>query len=166
MHGYDSTQPVSPLRALRGFLLALGIRRDELAADVDEAATQFRSAVAGRRLLIILDNARRANQVRPLLPGEGQCAVLVTSREQMSGLVARDGARRVPLGPLREHDAIDLLASLIQEERPTDSAAALGELAVLCARLPLALRIAAEHQRRAQGWPGPGGHCALESGIS
>jgi tetratricopeptide (TPR) repeat protein len=145
LHGYDSTQPVSPLRALRGFLLALGVRRDELAADVDEAAAQFRSAVAGRQLLIILDNARRADQVRPLLPGEGQCAVLVTSREQMSGLVARDGARRVPLGPLREHDAIDLLASLIQEERPADSAAALGELAVLCARLPLALRIAAEH---------------------
>ena len=73
-------------------------------------------------------------KVRPLLPGEGQCAVLATSRDQMSGLVARDGARRVPLAPLREHDAIDLLASLIREERPTDSAAALRELAVLCAR--------------------------------
>jgi tetratricopeptide (TPR) repeat protein len=145
LHGYDSAQAVSPLRALRGFLLALGVRRDELEADVDEAAAQFRSAVAGRRLLIILDNARRADQVRPLLPGEGQCAALVTSRDQMSGLVARDGARRVSLGLLREHDAIDLLVSLIQEERPTDSAAALGELAVLCARLPLALRIVAEH---------------------
>ncbi len=145
LHGYDSAHQVSPLRVLRGFLLALGVRRDELAVDVDEAAAQFRSAVAGRRLLIILDNARRADQVRPLLPGEGQCAVLVTSRDQMSGMVARDGARRVSLGPLREHDAVDLLAGLVQEERPEDSATALGELAALCARLPLALRIAAEH---------------------
>lgn len=101
--------------------------------------------MAGRRLLIILDNARRADQVRPLLPGAGKCAVLVTSRDQMSGLVARDGARRLPLGPLREQDAIDLPARLIQEERPADSAAALRELAVLCTRLPLALRIAAEY---------------------
>lgn len=145
LHGYDSAQPVSPLRALRSFLLALGVRRGELAADVDEAAAQFRSAVAGRQLLIILDNARRAEQVRPLLPGEGRCGVLITSRDQMSGLVVRDGARRVPVGPLREHDAIDLLRRLIQGERPADSAVALGELAVLCARLPLALRVAAEH---------------------
>lgn len=145
LHGYDSAQPVSPLRALRSFLLALGVRRDELAADIDEAAAQFRSTVAGRRLLVILDNARRADQVRPLFPGEGQHAVLVTSRDQMSGLVARDGARRVPLGPLREPDAIDLLASLIRDERPADSGAALAELAVLCARLPLALQVAAEH---------------------
>ncbi|MBO0802060.1 MAG: tetratricopeptide repeat protein [Nocardiopsaceae bacterium] len=144
MHGYDATQPVSPLRALWGFLLALGIPRGELATDVDEAAAQFRSAVADRRLLIVLDNARRLGQVRPLLPGEGQCAVLVTSRDQMSGLVARDGARRVPLGPLQKRDAIDLLDRLTREERPADSPAALGELAMLCARLPLALRIAAE----------------------
>jgi tetratricopeptide (TPR) repeat protein len=144
MHGYDSAQPVSPLRALRSFLLALGVRRDEIPADVDEAAAQFRSAVAGRRLLIVLDNARWMDQVRPLLPGEGQSAVLVTSRNQMPGLVARDGARRVPLGPLREHDAADLLRMLIETERPGDSVAALRELAELCARLPLALRIAAE----------------------
>lgn len=144
LHGYDSVQPVSPLRALRGFLLALGVPRSEVAADVDEAAAQFRSAVAGLRLLIVLDNARRPGQVRPLLPGKGQCAVLVTSRDQMSGLVARDGARRVPLGPLRERDAVDLLARLTREERPADSPAALGELAALRARLPLALRIAAE----------------------
>lgn len=144
LHGYDAAQPVSPLRALRGFLLALGVPRGELAADTDEAAAQFRSAVAGRRLLIVLDNAQRPGQVRPLLPGKGQCAVLVTSRDQMSGLVARDGARRVPLGPLQERDAVDLLARLTREERPADSPAALGELAVLCARLPLALRIAAE----------------------
>lgn len=145
LHGYDAAQQVTPLRALRGFLLALGVRRDQLAADVDEAGAQFRSAVAGRRLLIVLDNARRAGQVRPLFPGVGECAVLVTSRDQMSGLVAREGARRVPLGPLQEQDAIDLLARLIHEERPEDSAVALRELALLCARLPLALRIAAEH---------------------
>lgn len=144
LHGYDSAQPVSPLRALRGFLLALGVPRGELAADVDEAAAQFRSVVADRRLLIVLDNARRPGQVRPLLPGKGQCAVLVTSRDQMAGLVAREGARRVPLGPLRDRDAVDLLARLTREERPGDSPTALGELAALCARLPLALRIAAE----------------------
>ncbi|HEX4834058.1 MAG TPA: cytochrome C, partial [Trebonia sp.] len=145
LHGYGEGPPVGPLRALWAFLVALGVPRSELAVDVEEAAAQYRSALAGRRVLIVLDNAREAQQARPLLPGHGACAVLVTSRAHMSGLVAREGARRIVLGVLPENDAVTLLARLVQSDRPDDQPSALGQFARLCARLPLALRIAAEH---------------------
>jgi tetratricopeptide (TPR) repeat protein len=145
LHGYDASPLVGPHRALSGFLLALGMPRGELAVDVDEAATQYRSLLAGRRVLIVLDNAREADQVRPLLPGTGGCTVLVTSRDHMPGLVARDGARRIDLDVLAEEDAAELLVRLTEAERPNDPRPAVGELAGLCGRLPLALRVAAEH---------------------
>jgi hypothetical protein len=145
LHGYDAGPPVGVLRALHGFLVALGVPRGELAIDVDEAAAQYRSALAGRHVLIVLDNASEASKIRPLLPGGDGCAVIVTSRRHMAGLVAREGGRRITLPLLAEADAITLLARLTRAERPDDRPTVLGELAGLCARLPLALRIAAEH---------------------
>jgi len=148
LHSYDPEPPVSPPRALGRFLLALGVPRGEITSDPDEAAALYRSLAAGRRMLILLDNAAGAGQVRPLLPGAGVCTVLVTSRDRMSGLVARDGARRIILDVLPESDAVELLESVTRAERPAEPAGRLAELAGLCARLPLALRIAAEHALR------------------
>lgn len=145
LHGYDEGPPVGPLRVLSGFLAALGVPRSELTTDLDEAAAQYRSVLAGRRVLVVLDNASEASQVRPLLPGGGGCAVIITSRHHMAGLVAREGARRITLRVLPDDDAVALLARLTRETRPGDQPAALGKIAGLCARLPLALRIAAEH---------------------
>jgi tetratricopeptide (TPR) repeat protein len=145
LHGYDPGRPVGSLHALWGFLRALGVPRADLPVGIDEAAAQYRSMLAGRRVLVVLDNVREAGQVRPLLPGGDECAVLVTSRDHLSGLVAREGARRISLDVLPEDDAIELLARLTRAERPNDQSAVLGQFAGLCARLPLALRIAAEH---------------------
>ncbi len=95
-------------------------------------------------MLVILDNAATASQVRPLLPGAATCLVVVTSRSRLSGLVARDGAFRLSLDILPEEDAVALLATLVARYRKLDQRHELVELARLCARLPLALRIAAE----------------------
>lgn len=148
LHGYAAEPPVVPRRVLGRFLLALGVPREELATDPEDAGAQYRSLAAGRRMLILLDNAVEAGQVRPLLPGGGDCTVLVTSRDRMSGLVARDGARRIALDVFPDHDAVELLDQIIRQERSAESADRLLELARLCARLPLALRIAAEHALR------------------
>jgi tetratricopeptide (TPR) repeat protein len=104
----------------------------------------YRSLLANRRMLVILDNAAAVRQVRPLLPGSAECLVLVTSRSRLSGLVARDGAHRLSLDVLTEQEAVNLLRSVTAGYRSHDDPAELIELARLCARLPLALRIAAE----------------------
>jgi tetratricopeptide (TPR) repeat protein len=95
-------------------------------------------------MMIVLDNANRVGQVRPLLPGAAGCIVLVTSRSRLSGLAARDGARRIEVNTLAERESIALLRATVVGHRPADDDARLGELARLCACLPLALRIAAE----------------------
>lgn len=104
-----------------------------------------------RRMLIVLDNAATAAQVRPLLPGSDGCLVLVTSRSRLSGLSVRDGARRLTLTTLEDADAVALLSAFTAESREGDDAEQLMELARLCARLPLALCVAAE---RATSHPG------------
>jgi tetratricopeptide (TPR) repeat protein len=148
LNGYAPEPPLAPDHALGRFLVALGVPRAELTSDVEDAAALYRSLISSRRMLIVLDNAADPSQVRPLLPGPGGCAVIVTSRHHMSGLVARDGARRIALDVLPEGDAITLLESVTTAERAGDPAATRRDLAVLCARLPLALRIAAEHALR------------------
>ncbi|WTR19094.1 tetratricopeptide repeat protein [Streptomyces sp. NBC_00138] len=100
--------------------------------------------LAGRRMLVLLDNAATAAQVRPLLPGTGDSLVVVTSRSRLTGLAIRDGARRLTLGTLPEPEAVALLRAVTAGYRPEDDQDKLTELARLCARLPLALRIAAE----------------------
>lgn len=143
LRGFDSSPPITPADALAGFLRALGVDGQEIPAGLDERAARFRSLLAGRRILVLLDNAVDVKQVRPLLPGNSTCAVVVTSRNRLAGLVARDGARRLELDLLPFDDAACLLRSLIGERVDLEPDAATA-LAGLCARLPLALRVAAE----------------------
>ncbi|HEX4062946.1 MAG TPA: BTAD domain-containing putative transcriptional regulator [Streptosporangiaceae bacterium] len=142
LRGYDPGEPMTVADALTGFLTALGVPSREIPAGEVERAARYRSLVAGRRMLVLLDNARSAGQVRPLLPTDG-CVVVVTSRDALAGLVAREGARRLDLDLLQVTDAVGLLQALIGDRAAADPAATLG-LADQCARLPLALRVAAE----------------------
>jgi DNA-binding SARP family transcriptional activator len=143
LRGFDPDLPVTAPGALAGLLTALGVPGHEIPADQDARAARFRTALAGRRMLLVLDNARSVEQVRPLLPGTPTCAVLVTSRDSLAGLVAQHGARRLPLEPLPALAATALLRRLIGPRVDAEPAAA-GMLADQCARLPLALRVAAE----------------------
>jgi tetratricopeptide (TPR) repeat protein/DNA-binding XRE family transcriptional regulator len=143
LRGYDPGQPVAPGEALAGFLRALGVAGQDIPLDEPERAARYRSAVAGQRLLMVLDNAATVEQVRPLLPGSGSVMVLVTSRDALAGLVARDGAHRLDLDLLPGADAMALLRALIGGRADVEPSAA-EALAGLCARLPLALRVAAE----------------------
>jgi DNA-binding SARP family transcriptional activator/tetratricopeptide (TPR) repeat protein len=143
LRGYDPGQPMSAADALARFLRALGVPGPDVPAEEDERAATYRSLLAGRRLLVLLDNAGTADQVRPLLPGSPGCVALVTSRDSLAGLIARDGARRLDLDLLSLADGVTLLQALIgsRVDAEPDAAAA---LVAWCARLPLALRVAAE----------------------
>jgi DNA-binding SARP family transcriptional activator/tetratricopeptide (TPR) repeat protein/DNA-binding XRE family transcriptional regulator len=143
LRGYDPAQPVSPTDALAGFLTALGVPGQDIPVELADRAARYRTEAAGRSMLIVLDNAGSAEQVRPLLPGAPGCLVLVTSRDALPGLVSRDGARRIDLDLLPRPDAVALLRQLIGSRVDAEPAAA-ATLAEQCARLPLALRIAAE----------------------
>jgi DNA-binding SARP family transcriptional activator len=143
LRGFDPGPPVPASDALAWFLRALGVARQDVPAGPEERAVLYRSLLAGRRALVLLDNAAHADQVRPLLPGSPSCTVVVTSRDALAGLVARDGARRLDLGLLPQAAAAGLLRALIGERAHADPAAT-AALARQCARLPLALRVAAE----------------------
>ena len=110
---------------------------------MDERAAAYRTLLEGRRMLVVLDNARAVEQVRPLLPGSPSSLVLVTSRESLAGLVARHGARRLDLDTLPQQEAVALLRALIGDRAEAEPDAT-AMLARQCARLPLALRVAAE----------------------
>jgi len=143
LRGYDPGQPVSAADALLGFLDALGVAGQDVPPAVDDRAARYRTEITGRRMLVVLDNAATVDQVRPLLPGAASCFVLVTSRDSLPGLVARHGARRLDLDLLPLADAITLLRTLLGPRVVAEPAAA-ATLAEQCARLPLALRVAAE----------------------
>lgn len=143
LRGYDPRRPVAAADALAGFLRALGVDGAGIPRAVAERAALYRSLVAGRRVLVLLDNAFGADHVRPLLPGAASCLTVITSRDDLAGLVVREGARRIRLDPLGEADAARLLRALLGERVDTEPAAA-AALARRCAGLPLALRIAAD----------------------
>jgi DNA-binding SARP family transcriptional activator len=144
LHGFGpSGEPVAPARVIRGFLDALGVPPSSIPVSYDAQTALYRSLLAGRRALIVLDNARDAAQVRPLLPGSAGCAVLVTSRHQLTSLVAAEGACPLTLGALSETQARELLAGRLGADRAAAEPAAVTELAAHCAQLPLALSIAA-----------------------
>jgi DNA-binding SARP family transcriptional activator/tetratricopeptide (TPR) repeat protein len=150
LRGYDPGQPLPAADALAGFLRSLGVAEQHIPAETRQRAALYRSLLAGRRMLIMIDNAGDAEQVRPLLPGSPSCATVVTSRESLAGLVARDGARRLDLGLLPPAEAVGLLRTLIGERVDAEPEATLT-LAGYCARLPLALRVAAERAAAASG---------------
>ncbi len=143
LRGYDPELPVTAGAALARLLRSLGVADTDIPPDVDERAARYRSELAGRKVLVLLDNAGTADQVRPLLPGSPGCAVLVTSRDSLAGLVAVDGAGRLDLDLLPLPDARSLLGTLIGDRAAIEPTAA-DALAQRCARLPLALRVAAE----------------------
>jgi DNA-binding SARP family transcriptional activator len=144
LRGFDPAgTPLPPEAAVRGFLHALAVPPERIPADPDAQAALYRSLLAGRRMLIVLDNARGPAQVRPLLPGAPGSLVLVTSRSQLTGLAAVDGTHSLTLDLLSPQEARDLLTRRLGAERVTAEPEAAGELAGLCARLPLALNITA-----------------------
>jgi len=145
LRGYGGGDPLRAIDALAQFLAALGVPDTEVPVEVEAAAARYRSVLADRRVLVLLDNAASAEQVRPLLPGGSGCLVLITARDRLAGLVARDGARLLTLDVLSPAEAYDLLVEALGEKRATGDPAATAELTRLCARLPLALRIAAAH---------------------
>ncbi|MEV4008969.1 helix-turn-helix transcriptional regulator [Nonomuraea angiospora] len=143
LRGFEpGAEPAHPAEAIRGFLTALGVPSRRIPAGTDARGALFRSTVNGRRLLIVLDNARAAGQVRPLLPGAGGCLVIVTSRDQLTGLVAA-GAAPIVLDPLPASDALRLLARRLGPARLAAAPEAAGKIAALCSGLPLALAVAA-----------------------
>jgi DNA-binding SARP family transcriptional activator/Tfp pilus assembly protein PilF len=143
LRGYDPAQPMTAGDALAGFLRGLGVGGQDIPAEEAERAARYRSLLADRRMLVVLDNASEVEQVRPLLPGAPSCCVVVTSRDALTGLVARDGARRLDLDLLPLDDAVRLLRELIGDRADTDPDAT-AALAGQCCHLPLALRVAAE----------------------
>jgi tetratricopeptide (TPR) repeat protein len=145
MRGFDETgRPMTDGEALRGFLDALGVSQEPHSAAVDDQAALYRSVLAGRRVLVILDNASDAGQVRRLLPGAPGCLVLVTSRNQLTGLAA-EGAHVLRLDPFTMEEARDLLDRRLGSGRVLAEPQAAEELTGLCARLPLALSVAAAY---------------------
>ncbi|GAA4250208.1 BTAD domain-containing putative transcriptional regulator [Dactylosporangium darangshiense] len=150
---YVNLRDQEPADALRGFLGALGVAADALPPDPQALATLYRSILAGRRVLLILDNARDAEQVRPLLPGTAGCLVLVTARQQLTPLVAAEGAHPFALDLLTGGEARDLLARRLGAERVAAEPGAVEEIIARCARLPLALAIAAAHAATRPGSP-------------
>lgn len=138
-----SPAPAARAEVIATLLESLGVPPGRIPRQLDAQVGLYRSLLACRRMLIVLDNARDEAQVRPLLPGSASCAVVVTSRSQCIGLAAAEGARLVALGMLAEHEARQLLAARLGVDRAAAEPDSVAELANLCGRLPLALAITA-----------------------
>ncbi|MEU0559843.1 tetratricopeptide repeat protein [Dactylosporangium sp. NPDC006015] len=143
LRGFGAGAEVTADEALRAFLTALGIAPDQVPAELDARIGLFRSLLTGRRVLVVLDNAAHAEQVRPLLPGGSGSLALVTSRNQLAGLVATDSAVPVTLDLLTAGETRRLFATRIGAARVEAEPAAVDAIAATCARLPLALVIVA-----------------------
>lgn len=154
LRGFDpAAPPVRPAEVIRGFLGALGVDPSGIPVSLDTQAALYRSLLAGRRFLLLLDNARDAEQVRPLLPGTETCLVLVTSRSQLSSLAACEGAQLLDLDLLTVTEARELLTRHLGASRASREPRVLDELIELCARLPLALSIVAARAAAAPALP-------------
>jgi len=144
LRGFDpSCAPVQAAAAVRWFLDALAVPAGRIPADLDTQIGLYRSVLADKRILIVLDNARDPEQVRPLLPGAAGCMVLITSRSRLTDLIALDGAIPLTVDLLTTAEARELLSRRLGPARVTSEQAAADELIGLCARLPLAVNIAA-----------------------
>jgi tetratricopeptide (TPR) repeat protein len=154
LRGFDPEgTALDPGQALNGFLAALGVPTARIPADAGARAGLYRSLLAGKRVLVVLDNARSADQVRPLLPGSPGCLAIVTSRDQLAGLVATEGARPFPLHLLSTADARKLLIRRLGAARVASEPEAVGDIIAACARLPLALTIAASRAATSPDFP-------------
>jgi DNA-binding SARP family transcriptional activator/tetratricopeptide (TPR) repeat protein len=144
LRGFDPAgQPLDPAEAIRGFLDAFGVPAEQIPAGLPAQTGLYRSLLAGKRVLVVLDNARDAAQARPLLPGSPGCLALVTSRSQLTPLVTTEGARHLTLDLLTPAEARDLLTRRLGNDRVTAEPDAVDDIITRCARLPLALAIAA-----------------------
>ncbi|MEU8783355.1 BTAD domain-containing putative transcriptional regulator [Streptomyces sp. NPDC048637] len=152
LRGFGEGDEAPPAEILRDFLLALGTPPERVPGSAQAASALFRSLVAERRLLVVLDNARSSAQVRPLLPGGRHCATVVTSRSRLDGLVATDCARPVGLQTLGHEEGAALLGAMLGPERVAEDPAAARELVDLCDGLPLALRAAAAQLTARPRW--------------
>ncbi|MFD8543668.1 BTAD domain-containing putative transcriptional regulator [Streptomyces sp. NPDC059649] len=152
LRGFGEGDEAAPAEILRDFLLALGTPQERVPGSAQAASALFRSLVAERRLLVVLDNARSSAQVRPLLPGGPHCATVVTSRSRLDGLVATDCARPVGLQALGHEEGAALLGAMLGPERVAEDPAAARELVDLCDGLPLALRAAAAQLTARPRW--------------
>ncbi|HEX4221309.1 MAG TPA: BTAD domain-containing putative transcriptional regulator, partial [Pseudonocardiaceae bacterium] len=146
-------QPVTPRVALQGFLDALGVAPDQVPTTLDRQTALWRTLVADKRMLIVLDNAASTEQILPLLPGGSASTVLVNSRDQLSGLITGHGAHRVVLDSLTAADARDLLHARLDPRRLATEPAAVDELLDHCGGFPLALSIIAGHALSHPGFP-------------
>jgi DNA-binding SARP family transcriptional activator/tetratricopeptide (TPR) repeat protein len=144
LRGFDPNGvELNPAEALRGFLDALGMPPDRIPESVAAQTALYRSVLSDRRVLVLIDNARDVEQVRPLLPGAAGCHVIVTSRNRLTGLVAAEGAFLLTLDTLSIEDARETLVRRLGPERAESESAAVEEIIALCGRLPLALAIVA-----------------------
>jgi DNA-binding SARP family transcriptional activator/tetratricopeptide (TPR) repeat protein len=144
LRGFDPVCSVmDPAEALRHFLEALGVAAREIPADLTARAAMYRSLLAGKRILVLLDNVRDAEQVRPLLPGADGCLAIVTSRNLLTPLVATEGAQPVTLGLLDSGQARELFVRRVGEARAAADPQAMQDIVTRCAGLPLALAVAA-----------------------
>jgi len=144
-----TSHPLPVADVLARFLRDLGVIGREIPADADERAARYRTTLAGRRMLIVLDNARDAAQVRSLLPGTASCAVLVTTRSRMPDLAS---TRLVDLNVLDDDEALALFTRVVGDQRAAAEPEATAELLLACAGLPLAIRICAARLATRSGW--------------
>ncbi|MEV4535212.1 tetratricopeptide repeat protein [Asanoa sp. NPDC049518] len=142
--------PLDPGEVLSRLLRALGVHSRAIPAAAEERAEVYRMRLAGQRVLVVLDNARSEAQVRPLLPGSGSCAVLVTSRTRLSGI---EGAHQIELGVLPRFDALRLLGLVGGAQRVAGQSADAAEIVDLCGNLPLAVRVAGARLAARPSWP-------------
>ncbi|QKV73233.1 tetratricopeptide repeat protein [Amycolatopsis sp. Hca4] len=152
LRGFSPGTAVLPDEALGAFLRALGVAPEHVPPGLAEQAALFRTLTAGRRLLVLLDNALSAAQVRPLIPASAGCTVVVTSRLRLDGLVS-EGARFLDVAPLAQPHAVELVVNAVGRTRVAGELDDVAELATLCGRLPIALRVAAARLASRPRWP-------------
>jgi DNA-binding SARP family transcriptional activator len=143
LRGYSTSPPLAATDALGRFLRALGVAPERIPHEVDEQSTLLRTLLAGRKVVMVLDNAASPEHIRPLLPAEPSCAVLITSRNNLPGLTALNGARRLPVQIVTPSEAITLIGKIVGADRIARELSATEQLAAACGYLPLSLRIAA-----------------------
>jgi DNA-binding SARP family transcriptional activator len=154
LRGFDPGGSVlDPADALHGFLQALGVPPDRMPAGLEARAALYRSLLAGRRVLVVLDNAREPEQVRPLLPGTPGCLAVVASRRQLASLMVVEGAHPLFVDLMPVTEARDMMAGRLGEGRTRAEPHAVQEIITRCARLPLALAIASARAAARPGLP-------------